>query len=285
MWILGQQIWNGIVTGTAYSVFAMGLTLVFGMMQVINMAHGELFMLGAMLLFTLTTSAGLPFLPALLISTVAVGCFGVVFNRIVIQPLVKEKPLNVMLSTMAISVVLVNIATIFWGPDTRIVAGPLSGDTELGGIIMPRSTILLLLTGLAALAALHLFLTRTMLGRMMRATAQDRTGATLIGINVSQIYTLTVAISAALAALAGGIVGPIWSASPIMGQAILLKGFAVVIIGGMGNTRGCVLTGLLLGVTEALFAQYVSTFYRDAYAFGLLVVVCLIKPQGLFKSA
>lgn len=284
-WILGQQIWNGLVTGVAYSIFAMGLTIIFGMMRVINMAHGEFYMLGAMLLYTFTVTLQVPFFPALVASVAIVALVGVLFNLVAVRPLLNHDPMSIMVSSMAISVIGVNLATVVWNTDTRVIPTPFAGEVHLAGLIMSNATIALSLIGAGALVCLHLFLTRTVMGSMMRATAQDRVGAALVGINVKRVYGVTVATAALLAALAGGIIGPIWSAYPAMGQDILLKGFAVVIVGGLGNARGCVIVGLLLGVTEALFGQYVSMFYRDVYAFGVLVLVCLLRPQGLFAHA
>ena len=284
-WTFGQQIWNGLVTGVAYSIFAMGLTMIFGMMRVINMAHGEFYMLGAMLLYTFTVWLGIPFFFALLLSAVSVGLIGVAFNGIAVRPLLSQQPLAIMMSSMAVSVIGINLATTFWNTDTRVIPTPMHGEIHVAGLILSNATIALSLIGIAALIGLHLFLTQTVLGAVMRATAQDRVGAALVGINVKRVYAFTVAIAAMLAALAGGIIGPIWSASPSMGQDILLKGFAVVVVGGMGNARGCVITGLLLGVSEALFGQYISMFYRDVYAFAILIFVCLVRPQGLFANA
>ena len=284
-WTFGQQIWNGLVTGIAYSIFAMGLTIIFGMMRVINMAHGEFYMLGAMLLYTLTVWLGVPFFLALVLSALAVAVVGILFNQVAVRPLLSQQPLTIMLSSMAVSVIGVNLATIIWNTDTRVIPTPFEGEIHVAGLIMSNATIGLSLIGIGALVLLHLFLTRTVLGSIMRATAQDSVGAALVGINVKRVYSFTVAIAAMLAALAGGIIGPIWSASPTMGQDILIKGFAVVVVGGMGNARGCVITGLLLGVTEALFGQYISMFYRDVYAFAVLLLVCLVRPQGLFANA
>jgi len=283
-WILGQQLWNGLMTGVAYSVFATGLTLIFGMMRIINFAHGEIYMLGAMILYTLTVS-GVHFLLALLISVIAVGVFGLFFDRIAIRPLLKAHPLTILVSTMAVSVILTNGAAIIWNVDTRVIETPFGdGSVEVAGALLSNTGMVLSAIGLGVLGLFYLFATKSRLGRIMRATAQDRVGASLIGIDVKRMYSLTVAISAGLAAVAGGIIGPIWVASPTMGEDILLKGFAIVIVGGMGNVLGCVIAGIALGVTEALFGQYVSMYYIDVYSFGILILVCLLRPQGLFAG-
>jgi branched-chain amino acid transport system permease protein len=283
--VFAQQIWNGLVTGMAYVLFAMGLNLTFGIMGVINMAHGEVYMLGAMLLWTATAVLKLNFFFAMLLSVAAVGVFGVVFNRVGVKPIIGADALSIMLSTMAMSVILMYVAIIAWNVDTRPITTPFKGSRSLGGALLTDASLVLCAIGAATLVAVHFFLTKTTIGKAMRATAQDRIGASLVGINVYWIYAFTMAVASALAAIAGTIMGPIWVAYPGMGQDMLLKGFAIVVVGGMGNLRACVITGLLLGVTEALFSQYISMYYTDAYAFGMMVLVCLLRPQGLFSRA
>jgi branched-chain amino acid transport system permease protein len=283
--VFAQQIWNGLVTGMAYVLFAMGLNLTFGIMGVINMAHGEVYMLGAMLIWTATAVLKLNFFFAMLLSVAAVGVFGVVFNRVGVKPIIGADALSIMLSTMAMSVILMYVAIIAWNVDTRPITTPFKGSRSLGGALLTDASLVLCAIGAATLVAVHFFLTKTTIGKAMRATAQDRIGASLVGINVYWIYAFTMAVASALAAIAGTIMGPIWVAYPGMGQDMLLKGFAIVVVGGMGNLRACVITGLLLGVTEALFSQYISMYYTDAYAFGMMVLVCLLRPQGLFSRA
>ena len=283
--VFAQQIWNGLVTGMGYVLFAMGLNLTFGIMGVINMAHGEVYMLGAMLLWTATAVLKLNFFLAMLLSVAAVGLFGVVFNRVGVKPIIGADALSIMLSTMAMSVILMHVAIIAWNVDTRPITTPFKGSRSLGGALLTDASLVLCAIGAATLVAVHFFLTKTTIGKAMRATAQDRIGASLVGINVYWIYAFTMAVASALAAIAGIIMGPIWVAYPGMGQDILLKGFAIVVVSGLGNLPACVITGLLLGVTEALFSQYISMYYTDAYAFGMMVLVCLLRPQGLFSRA
>lgn len=284
MWVLGQQVWNGLLTGVAYSVFAVGLTLIFGVLRVINMAHGELYMLGGMLLYTITVYLHLDFFTATLLTAAALGTVGLIFDRIAIQPLLNAHPLSMMMSTMAVSVIVINLATIVWNVDTRVIDPPFQTVTTLLGVSMSHTSLVLCAMGAAAVTGLYLFLRRTTLGLRIRATNQDPIGAGLVGVNVKRMYALTMAMAAILAAVAGGMIGTVWVASPLMGQDILLKGFAVVIVGGLGNPLGAVVIGVGLGVTEAFFSQYVSTYYRDVYAFGLLIAACLFKPKGVFGS-
>lgn len=285
IWVLGQQIWNGIVTGMAYVLFSMGLTLIFGILGVINLAHGELYMLGAMMLWTLSNYFHLNFFLAMFLSFGLVSVFGIVFNRVALTPLIDSHPLSSMLSTMAMSVILVNGAMVVWKADARDIKVPFQGVKNLAGVVLSDASLVLCFIGVIVLVAVHFFLSKTKIGKAMRATAQDMVGAKLVGINIRWIYVFSMVLASALAAIAGIIIGPIWVAYPGMGQDMLLKGFAIVIVAGMGNLRACIIIGLALGITEALFSQYISMYYRDAYAYGMMTLSCLLKPQGLFRRA
>jgi branched-chain amino acid transport system permease protein len=284
-WVFGQQMWNGVVTGIAYILFAMGLNMIFGMLGIINMAHGEVYMLGAMLFWTMTGLLHLNFLLSFVLAVGFVAIFGIIFNRIAIRPILGADPLIIMLSTMAISVILMYGSMITWNVDARSIETPFTGKTLYHGIIFSHTSVVLCAIGIISLICLHVFLKIATVGKAMRATAQDHTGANLVGINVRRIYAVTMALASTLAAIAGGIIGPIWVSYPLMGQDMLPKGFAIVVVSGLGN-RGIgpiVITGLALGILEAIFSQYVSMYYRDAFAFGILLVTCFVRPQGLFN--
>jgi branched-chain amino acid transport system permease protein len=188
-----------------------------------------------------------------------------------------------MLSTMAASVILMYGGGLVWDVDARPIETPIGGSTALFGAVLTNESIVLCCMGVVTLIGLNYFLGNTTLGKAIRAAAEDKVGAGLVGININLIYSVTMGIAALLAAIAGGIIGPIWVADPSMGQEILLKGFAIVVVGGLGNLKNCVMVGLFLGITEALFSQYISMYYRDVYAFGIMVLVCLWRPEGLFK--
>lgn len=274
-----QQIWNGCVSGTSYTLFAVGLNLIFGMLGVINFAQGQLYMLGAIVLWTLVTILHLNFFLSFIFSIILLGLFGVFFNRIAIKPLIGTDPLIIMLATMAMNIILVYGSSAVWGPEARSISFPVKGAIYIGSIVINHAEIVLVFLGMIALVGLHLFLKKTIIGKAMQATAQDREGSYLVGINVPWIYGVTMAIASLLAAVAGGVAGTIWVTSPAMGKNLLLKGFAILVVIGLGNRRigPILIIGLGLGIMEALFSQYVSTYYRDAYTFGLLVLGCLFR--------
>jgi branched-chain amino acid transport system permease protein len=282
--ILAQQIWNGVVSGMAYALFAMGLTLIFGILKVINMAHGEVYMLGAMVFWTFIEVLKLNFLYSLLLSVGAIGIIGVIISYIGVRPLINEGLLPSMLSTLAISYILIYSTMLIWGVDTRVISTPFTGKFLVFGAIITKLSIVLLSIGLGTMTAVSLFLAKTTMGKAMRATAQDRIGAYLVGLDVQWIFTFTMILSSALAAVGGVIVGSIWTSHPSMGLGMILKGYAVIIVSGMGSLPACIATAFLLGITEAIFGHYVSMLFRDGFAYGLMLIVCLLRPQGLFAQ-
>jgi branched-chain amino acid transport system permease protein len=235
-----------------------------------------------MLVWTLTSLLGLNFFLASFLSILITAALGAAFNRAAVRPLIEADPLIIMLSTMAMSVIFMYGGMTIWNVDARTIVTPFRGKTMLYGTVITNASLVLCSMGLAALGGLHLFLAKTTIGKLIRATAQDRTGAYLVGINVKWVYAFTMSLASALAAIAGAIIGPIWVAFPEMGQDMLPKGFAIVVVSGLGNLWGCVITGLLLGLTEGAFTHYVSLYYRDAYIFGIMILACLLRPQGLF---
>lgn len=282
-WIIfAQMFWYGLERGAIYVVFAMGLTLCFGVMGIINFAHGELCMLGAMLVCTLMTFVGVPFFLAAAISIVAVAIFGIIFNRVAIQPLVIKNPWSVLISTIAVSWILIHGGYAVWGPTPYLLDFPLPQVLNLGGVRISAGGITLVIVAAITVAALYLFLAKAKIGKVMRATSQNPTGASLVGININRTYAYTIMVASALAAIAGIFLFPILASSPSMGQAVLIMGFVVVIVGGMGNVTGCVIIGLLIGIIETLFGQYVDMLFRGAFIYSIMIIVLLVRQQGLF---
>ena len=201
---VAQAVWYGLVNGASYVVFAIGLTLIFGVMGVLNLAHGELAMLGAMFVFSLTASLGLSYFLALPLAVVVVAASGVIFNRVAILPLVRASPLSVFLSTIGVSYILLNGSAAIWGSDVRVLSSPLTAVMQVGVIRISQESVMLLVLGAVGVAALYLLLTKVRLGKSMRATSQNLTGASLVGINVNRMYDFTLVIASALAALESG---------------------------------------------------------------------------------
>lgn len=282
--IFAQQIWNGLIIGMVYVLFSLSLNLITGVLGVINMAQGELYMLGAVVLWAMSVLLKVNIFVGLGISVMTIGAFGLLLNIVAIKPLQTKDPLSVLLSTIAVSIILVFGTTLVIGSDARVIETPFEGSIQLFGALIPNSDIVMFFIGIVAIAGVFLIL-RTSLGKAIRATAQDRIGASLVGINTERIYAFTAAIASGFAALVGGIMGPIVCVYPSMGENLLLKGFAVMVISGMGKLKECIIVGFVIGIMESLFGQYISTNYKEVFVFGLLVLVCLLRPQGIFNKA
>ena len=277
-----QHVVNGLMIGGIYALMGIGLTLIFGVMNVVNFAHGEFYMLGAFVVYTVFTLAGVPYLLALIAAAIVVGLMGVFVERFLLRP-IRHQPVDVsMLAMIGLSIFLANMALIVWGPTRKDIgqAFPLVG-IEVGPLTLTPARVSVLVASLLIIVGSHWFLQRTKLGRAIRATFQDPETAALMGVNVDFVNMFTFGWGAAIAALAGGLLGPIFQVFPTMGAIVSAKSFAVVIAGGLGSFPGAILAGLLLGIAESLGAGYISSGYRDAIAFILIIVVLVFKPTGL----
>ena len=280
--IVLQLFWDGLIVGVGYVLFATGLTLAFGTMRIINMAHGELYMLGGILLYSIMDFFGLNYFLGMAIVLLIASGFGIAVNRIVITPFQRTSPLIVLLSTLALSTIMVQGALIFWGVTPRRIRLPFAYIFKIGDVAISSQRLVLLVIGTIAIVLFYIWLKKARIGKAMRATAQNSKGASLCGINVIKIYDYTMAISTGLAALTGMLVAPILSASPRMGLGFLLTGFVIAVVGGLGNIGGTIIMGMLIGMVETFFGNYISTYYNSVFIYAIMIFVLLIKPEGIF---
>jgi len=280
-----QQVVNGITIGVVYALIAVGLTLVFGILDVINFAHGEFYMLGAFLTYSLAVRLGLDYFVALGLTVLGSAAAGWLAERFTVRPLEGRHRFTVVLSTLGLSIFLQNGALLWWGPDPREIdlswgARPLI----VGGVVITLLRLAVLATGVAIILALTWFIRRSIWGMAMRAVAGNRDAAALIGVPVQRVYGITFALGTALAGVAGGLLGAMFTIEPSMGEWAVVKAFSVVIMGGMGNVPGAVLGGIVLGVAENLGAGFLpgGTSYKDGIGYAILILVLLYRPQGLF---
>jgi branched-chain amino acid transport system permease protein len=285
MELLAQQLLNGLVTGSVYSLVALGLTLIYGTMQVPNFAHGHLYMLGAYVAYSLVTAAGVHYWTATLAAMLALGVVGVLLERFVFRPLRHAPHLNSMIAALGVMLFLEAVAQLIWGEDFRHMPSPYDGVVVVAGLPVTGHRLILLAAAGALMVALLAFLTRTLAGAAIRATAQNHEGALLVGIDTDRVAMMTFAVSAALAAGAGALVAPISLVYPSMGALVTLKAFAIVVLGGMGSVPGALVGGYLLALAESLGGTYISSSYQDLVAFVVLALVFTFKPAGLFKEA
>ena len=283
---LPQHLLNGLLLGATYSLLGVGLTLVFGLMHVVNFAHGEFYTLGAYGIYAALVLAGVGFLPAIPLAIVAGAAAGALCERVLLRPLRGESIDTVMLVMIGVWIAMENGELLVWGGVAKSVPTPFpAAPLALGPLsVSPLRVFVFAVSGLLILGA-HLLLARTKLGRAMRATFQDPDTAALMGVGIERIHTITFALGAGLAAAAGALLGPVFLLYPSMGDLASLKAFSVVILGGLGNFAGAAVGGLVLGVAEELGAGYVSSGYRDAVGFVIIVLVLLLRPSGLFTRA
>ena len=283
MAVLLQHLLNGLVLGGTYALLGIGLTLIFGLMNVVNFAHGEFYTLGAYLTFAGTSMLRVDFLLAVAAAILGGGLAGAACERVLLRPLAGESIDTTMLATIGLWIVLQNGELLAWGGVARSIAHPFpTPPVVLGPVSLAPLRLAVLGAALVLILGAHLLIHRTSLGVAMRATFQDGETAALMGIEIGRIRTLTFAVGSGLAAAAGALLGPIFLVYPAMGDLAALKAFAVVILGGLGSFAGATLGGLLLGVAEELGAGYVSSGYRDAVGFVIIILVLLFRPAGLF---
>jgi branched-chain amino acid transport system permease protein len=284
--VLLQHLINGLVLGGTYALLGIGLTLIFGLMSVVNFAHGEFYTLGAYTAFAALALAGVGFFTALAAAIVAGAVLGALCERVLLRPLRGESIDTTMLVMIGVWIAMQNAELLGWGGVAKTIPHPFpTAPFTLGPLSVAPLRVFVFVTALALIATAHLLIQRTRLGRAMRATFQDRDTAALMGVRIGRIHTATFAFGSALAAAAGALLGPVFLVYPSMGDLASLKAFSVVILGGLGNLAGATLGGLVLGVAEELGAGYVSSGYRDAVGFVIIILVLLFRPSGLFARA
>ena len=275
------QTLNGVVNGMILALVASGLTLIFGIMDVVNFAHGELFMLGAYAGVVALAVTG-NFWAALLGAAVMIALLGAVLQAVTLRPLLGRDPLYTILGTFGISLVLQNYALWQFGPVPRKLHEPLTGHFRLFYLEYPYYRIVMALLSAAIIGALWVFLKYGKYGIWIRATTQDRTMAAAMGIPVPVVHTVVFAIGAAMAAASGVLFGPLVGVNHVMGADWVLKAFVVVVVGGMGNLAGSILASIFISLLEAYAALIVSPAQAVIVAFVALILTLLFRPTGLF---
>jgi branched-chain amino acid transport system permease protein len=295
MQLLGQDLVNGILAGGILAVVALGFSLVWGIMNIINLAHGAYIMLGAYLTYQLFQTFHLdPFL-SLPVSFVALFVLGYLVQRLLINWVARAPVLTTFLLTFGLSLLLVNIALIIWTGDTRGVTTSYSGaNFSLLGVTIPWAKFYTLLVALAITGIMHVWLTRTKTGRAIRATSMDIGAAQLSGVRTAQIYAIVYGLSAGLAGVAGTLISLSYALTPTMGDPFLIKAFVVCVLGGLGSVQGALIGGIVYGIVEAFATQIDVTIgtqhisgsgLQDAIALVVLLIVLIVRPTGIAGKA
>jgi branched-chain amino acid transport system permease protein len=286
---LVQQIINGLVIGSVYSLVALGYTMVFGILGFINFAHGDVFMIGTFFGLVLLGTGHFNFTAALIGAALLTGIAGVAIEVVAYRPVRrfgKGFEDTMLVSAIGVSIFLETLAQIIWGTETHALnSGIHSVDFQFWGLNVSSIQILILVTGVVLMVVLHLFVTRTVTGAAMRATAQNMLAARLMGIGVNRIIAITFAIGSVMAAVGGMMVGAYFDAVyPLMGWTAGIKAFTAAVLGGVGSIPGAMVAGVLIGLVETLGSAYISSGFRDGFAFIILILTLLFMPSGLFKA-
>ena len=286
MMLLAQILLNGVLLGGLYGLMALGMGLVWGVLNIVNLAHGAFIMLGGYAVYYLYTLLGIDPFAALPLAMAAMFCLGYALQRGLLNLIVRSALLNTLLITFGLDVVLTYVAQLAFGADFRAINPPYAGSNfTISGITVPVVRFAAFGVAVLLAAALSLVLNWTRLGRAIRATAQNLVAARLYGVDPETIYAVTFGLGAALAGVAGGLYGMVAQITPYIGATLTAKAFVIAIIGGLDKPLGLVLGGLFIGIAEALGALYLGPTYTDAISFGLLVLILISRPARAFRSA
>ncbi len=277
-------VW-GVAIGCIYILLATGLNLIFGVMKLVNFAHGQLLMISAFLTWVISVSLGLNAYVAIGVSIVVVAILGVAVERLTFRRVLGTDKLNEIFVSLGLIYIFENFAMLIWGPQPKQIVSPFNGlSFSLPGISITFDRVIAVFVVIATLAAFGFLIKKTKIGLAMRATSQRNTTAMLMGINVEKVYMITFAIGAALAAVAGGLYGVIFSFDYQVGAMPTIIAFAIIIMGGLGSIKGAIVGGLLYGIAEQLATLFLGGIWGSAIAFALLIVVLVIRPNGIFGA-
>lgn len=278
-----QQLVNGFSLGSIYALIALGYTMVYGIIKLINFAHGDVYMIGAYVGFAVTTYTSLGFFPALIISMVACAFLGMSIEKIAYKPLRNSTRIAVLITAIGMSLLLEYVMMYFVGAEVKSYPKLLSTTVlNLGNIRISVQQIYIILTAIALMILLQYIVNKTKVGKAMRAVSADQDAAQLMGIKVDSTISFTFAIGSALAGAGGVLVGIYYnSIDPLMGMMPGLKAFVAAVFGGIGSIPGAMIGGLSIGLLETLFSGYGNSMYRDAAVFAFLIIILILKPSGL----
>lgn len=278
-----QLLINGLLLGGMYAIISIGLTLIFGVIRVVNFAHGELLMVAMYLVYLFTKHMGMhPYVtagPAIVILFIA----GMAIQRFIIQPLLNADPEIQIFATVGLSTALMNLALLVFGANMFSVSAPaLRRSLFIGDISILVANIVMFATSIVLVILLHFFLSRTYFGRAIRATSQNRYAAPLMGINVNRVYVMTFGIGSACVALAAALVMPVYTVFPTIGTYFVLTAFVIVVLGGMGSIFGAFIGAMIIGIIDSLSGYYIAPDLKEVVYFVIFIAILIFRPTGLF---
>ena len=283
--MLLQQMINGITVGGSYALIALGYTMVYGILKIVNFAHGDVFMMGSFFGLFCMQVMGMPYYVAFPLAAIATAIMGIIMERVAYRPIRTADSLTVMISALGVSTFLENLAMVLWGTGTHAFSN-FSGITittyKFDNVVLSNIQIGFIVLSILLMIALYFIVNKTKIGVAMRATSHNIKTAKLMGINTDRIIAFTFGIGSALACVAGLLVGIYYDAVyPLIGYSYGLKAFAAAVLGGIGSIPGAMLGGFIMGIVETLGASYISAGYRDAFAFAILIIVLIFRPAGI----
>lgn len=280
-----QQLFNGLVIGSIYTLVALGLTIIFGILGIAHFAHGSVAMFGGYLTFFFITTLGLGLFPAMILAMAVGALLGVGLERVAYYPVRDAPPINAFIIALGLTLIIEKSNLIVFGVDQVIIPTGFNRVFNVGGVTLPELRIYILVIAAVLVVGLTILIQKTWMGRAVRAVAQNRPAAVLMGINVNAVSMFVFGLSSALGVAAGVLVGALFAVAPGVSGGLVVKGFAVLILGGLGSIPGAIVGGLVLGVSETFASAFISSAYKDVIAFLLMIGVLLIKPEGLMRRS
>ena len=278
-----QQLINGVSLGSIYALIALGYTMIYGILKLINFAHGDVYMLGAYIGFFCTSMLQLSFLPSIIVAMVGTALAGMIIERVAYRPMRNAPRIAILITAIGVSFFLENAMILFASPQPRTFPAVFSATVyHFGALVINSQQIVILVSAIVLMIALTYIVNYTKIGKAMRAVSFDADAARLMGINIDFVISMTFALGSALAGAGGVLVGIYYnSIEPLMGMVPGIKAFVAAVLGGIGIIPGAMMGGIILGVVEALVSGFISSTFRDAAAFAILIIILLYKPQGL----
>lgn len=276
-----QQMLNGLAIGAVYTVIALGLTVVFGILGIAHFAHGSVAMSGGYLTFLFGERLGLGFFPAMALAMCAGALAGLLIERLAYRPVRDAPHINAFIIALGLTMMVEGLNLLAFGADQVVIQTPYRGVFNVAGVAVAELRLLVILTAFMLIGAAAVLISRTKTGKSIRAVAQNRPAAVLMGVNVNRVSAIVFSVSSALGAAAGALVGALLAIAPGVGESLAVKGFAVLILGGLGSIPGAIVGGVVLGISESMAAGFISSAYKDVIAFLVMIAVLLFRPEGL----
>ncbi len=276
-----QGVLNGLTSAGIYVLIAVGLSLVLSIMNIVQLSHGEVYMIGAYVVYYFCAGLGLSFYLAFVIAVLAVGILGILLERVFFRPF-RGKPDQALVLSIGLILVFQNIVLAIAGGTPKSYSSPFQGVVSVGSLALSTERLVIIVAGFVLITSLFLFIRFTKNGQAMLAISQDREGAALQGINIDRLSAIAMFVGCALAGVAGGLVGALFTLTPTMGATVLMKGIAVIILGGLGSIAGAVLGGLIIGLIDGLVPVVTTSYMASLIGFAIVILILLFRPRGLW---